>query len=296
MLRIALLIATNIAVVLLASVTLSLLGVDQWLAANGVGMNLGGILLFCSLIGFGGAFVSLMLSKTMARMAMRVRVIDTPASAGERWLVETVADLARAAGIKTPQVGIFESPQPNAFATGWNKDDALVAVSSGLLAHMNQDEVRAVLGHEIGHAANGDMVTLSLVQGVTNTFVMFLAWIVGNLVDRLVFRNERGYGVGFWITRYAAQIVFGIVAGMVVAWFSRYREFRADAAGARLAGRHNMIAALEALQRAPGTADSLPPEFSAFGINGGGIRQGLARLMATHPPLEERIAALRNPG
>lgn len=296
MLRIALLIATNFAVVLLASITLSLLGVDQWLAANGVGMNLSGILLFCSLLGFGGAFVSLLLSKSMARMAMRVHVIDTPQSEGERWLVDAVSQLARAAGIEMPDVGIFESPQPNAFATGWNKDDALVAVSTGLLASMTQDEVRAVLGHEIGHAANGDMVTLTLVQGVMNTFVLFLAWVVGNLVDRIVFRNERGYGIGFWITRYAAQVVFGIVAGMVVAWFSRYREFRADAAGARLAGRHNMIGALQALQRASGSVESLPPEFSAFGINGGGIGRGLARLMATHPPLDERIAALQRIG
>ncbi len=292
MLRIGLLIITNLAVVLVASITFSVLGVDRWLAANGVAMNLTGILILCALLGFGGAFVSLLMSKWLARRSMNVFVIEQPQTDAERWLVQNVQQLARQADIGMPDVGIFEAAQPNAFATGWNKDSALVAVSTGLLSSMNQDEVRAVIGHEIGHVANGDMVTLTLVQGVMNTFVMFLAWIVGSIVDRVVFRNERGYGMGFWLTRYAAQIVFGIVAAFVVAWFSRFREYRADAAGARLAGRHNMISALQALKSASGMPNAMPDELAAFGITGG-FREGLGRLMATHPPLDDRIARLQ---
>ncbi|HHH13816.1 MAG TPA: protease HtpX, partial [Thiolapillus brandeum] len=230
---------------------------------------------------------SLFLSKWMAKTSMGVQVIDQPTTPTERWLVETVARLADKAGIAMPEVGIFPSPSPNAFATGWNRNDALVAVSVGLLENMTPDEIEAVLGHEIAHVANGDMVTLSLIQGVVNTFVFFLSRVIGHVVDRAVFGNREGYGAGYFITSLVAQFVLGILAMMIVAWFSRWREFRADAGGAALAGRHKMIAALRRLQQAQ--PEPLPDEMAAFGIAG----KGLHELFASHPPLEKRIEALQ---
>jgi heat shock protein HtpX len=290
--RILLFIATNIAVIALASVTLSLLGVDSFLASNGVDLDLANLLVFCAVFGVMGSLISLFLSKPMARMSTRTRVITQPGDGTERWLLDTVRELADAAGIGMPEVGIFQASQPNAFATGWNRNDSLVAVSTGLLQHMRPEEVRAVLAHEIGHAANGDMVTLALVQGVVNTFVMFIARLVGYFVDRVILKNERGVGIGFFVTTMVMEVVLGILAMMVVMWFSRYREFRADAAGARLAGRENMIAALERLKSGAEMPDAMPATMQAFGINQG-LRSGMQALFSSHPPLDVRIAALR---
>lgn len=290
--RIALFLVTNIAVLLVASVVFSLLGLEGILAANGVDLNLGALLVWCALFGFGGAFISLALSKWMAKRSTGAEVIETPRTPTERWLVDTVARQARQAGIGMPEVAVFPSPQPNAFATGASSNKALVAVSSGLLQHMNQKEVEAVLGHEIGHVANGDMMTLTLIQGVVNTFVMFLARIIGFVVDRVVLRNERGLGIGYFVTSIVAQIVLGILASAIVMWFSRRREFRADEKGAELAGRTNMIAALERLKAASGMADTMPESMAAFGISAG-ARSGLRAMFSSHPPLDTRIAALR---
>src|SRR5210317_1972679 len=239
--RILLFLATNIAVMILASIIFNLLGFQSILATNGVDLNLQALLVFCALFGFGGSFVSLLLSKWMAKRSTGTQIITQPRDAQTRWLLDTVARLIREAGIKTPEVGVFPSQAANAFATGWNKNDALVAVSSGLLNRFQPDEVEAVLAHEIGHVANGDMVTLALIQGVVNTFVMFFSRIIGQVVDRAVFRSESGHGPGFWITTIVAQMVLGILATMIVMYFSRHREFHADAGGARLAGRGNMI-------------------------------------------------------
>jgi heat shock protein HtpX len=291
MMRIILFLATNLGVLLVAGFFLNL--VENYYAAQGVTMHLQGLLVLCAVFGMSGAFISLLLSKWMAKRGAGVRVIDTPRNASEQWLVNTVAELARDAGIKMPEVGIFPSPMSNAFATGWNKNAALVAVSDGLLQRFKQDETRAVLGHEIGHVAHGDMVTLTLIQGVVNTFVMFFARIIGQMVDRAVSRDgERGGGMAYWIATIFAQIVLGILASMIVMWFSRWREFRADAAGAHLAGRSNMIAALQRLQTEQGIPNDLPENMTAFGISSG-LKQGLAKLMMSHPPLEQRIAALR---
>ena len=290
--RILLFLATNLAVVVLASITFRLLGFESILQRNGVDLDLTALLVFCALIGFGGSLFSLLISKQIAKWSTRARVIEQPQGETERWLLSTVERLAGKAGIAMPEVAVFPSPEPNAFATGANRNNALVAVSVGLLESMNADEVEAVLGHEIGHVANGDMVTLSLIQGVVNTFVLFLARLVGYFVDRVVMKNEQGLGVGYWITTIAAEIVFGILASAVVMWFSRYREFRADHAGARLAGRHKMIAALERLARAREMPSTMPDTLVAFGINPG-VRQGLRAMFASHPPLEARIAALR---
>jgi heat shock protein HtpX len=292
MMRIVLFLATNIAVLVLASVTFRLLGLEQLLYQQGVGVNLTGLLVFAAVFGMGGAFVSLLVSKWLAKLSTRAQVIREPRNQAERWLLDTVAELSRGAGIGMPEVAVFPSPQPNAFATGASKNNALVAVSTGLLEHMRPEEVRAVLGHEIGHVANGDMVTLTLIQGVLNTFVIFVSRVVGMLVDRLVFRNEQGHGVGFFVTSLLAQIVFGILASMVVMWFSRYREFRADQAGASLAGRNAMIAALERLKAATQMPDAMPDTMVAFGITGG-VRQRMTELFSSHPPLDARIAALR---
>jgi heat shock protein HtpX len=240
--------------------------------------------------GFAGSFISLAISKWSAKRMMGVRVITQPANSAESWLVNTVRNQAQQAGIGMPEVGVFDSPEPNAFATGARRDAALVAVSTGLLASMSQQEAEAVLGHEVSHVANGDMVTLALIQGVVNTFVIFLARVIGHTVDRVVFRNEQGHGPAFWITTIVAELVLGLLATIIVLWFSRQREFRADAGGARLAGRQNMIGALERLMQRH--AKPLPDKMAAFGISGGG-GQGLRRLFMTHPPLEERIAALR---
>ncbi len=284
--RILLFLGTNLAVIFLLSVVFKLLGLDGILAANGVDLDLYALLVYSAVIGFSGSLISLFMSKTMAKHGMKVHVIEQPANQTEKWLVDTVSFQARRAGIGMPEVGIFEGA-PNAFATGWNKNDALVAVSTGLLQTMNKDEVEAVLGHEISHVANGDMVTLTLIQGVVNTFVVFLSRVIGHVVDRVVFKVERGHGPAFWIVSLVAQFILGILASMIVAWFSRYREFRADAGGADLAGRQKMISALRRLQQ--GKTESLPDEMAAFGISGG----RMAELFASHPPLEKRIERLQ---
>lgn len=289
--RIALFLATNLAVLLVLTGSMQLLGVEQLLANQGVGFSMTGLIIFAAVLGMGGSFVSLAISKWMAIRATGARVIERPADAREAWLLDTVRRQARAAGIGMPEVAIYDSQDLNAFATGMRRDHALVAVSSGLLRGMSADEAEAVLGHEITHVANGDMVTLTLIQGVVNTFVIVLSRVIGHLVDRTVFRTERGYGPGFWITSIVAQLVLGILASMVVMWFSRWREFRADAGGARLAGRGKMIAALERLGAAA-EPSRLPEEMAAFGIRDGVGRQ-FARLFMSHPPLEERIEALR---
>ena len=289
--RVVLFLATNLAVLLVLSVVVQLLGLDRYLI--GQGLNLGGLLAFAAVFGFGGAFISLAMSKWMAKTAMGVRVIDKPTNAAEQWLVSTVARQAQTAGVGMPEVGVFESPDPNAFATGASRNNALVAVSTGLLQRMNRDEVEAVLGHEMSHVANGDMVTLTLIQGVLNTFVIFVARIVGNVVDRSVFRSESGRGPGYFVTVLMAELVFGLLASIIVAWFSRQREFRADRGGAHLAGRQSMINALERLKVPP--QEPLPQQFAAFGITEGAVAGGLRRLFMSHPPLDERIAALRTP-
>jgi heat shock protein HtpX len=289
--RVFLFLATNLAIVVLLGIVLRLLGVDHLLAAQGTGLNLTSLLVFSAVFGFAGSLISLALSKTIARRSMGVHVITQPRNELESWLVNTVQRLAQQAGIGMPEVGIFDAAQPNAFATGARRDAALVAVSSGLLRSMSRAEAEAVLGHEISHVANGDMVTLALIQGVVNTFVIFLARIVGYTVDRTVFRTEQGNGPAFWITTIVAELVLGLFATMIVMWFSRYREFRADAGGARLAGRSQMIAALERLRQRP--AEPLPEQFAAFGIAAGrGAR--FTKLFMSHPPLEARIAALQS--
>ena len=293
MMRIVLFLATNLAILLVASITLSLLGVGTFDAAGGIDMT--GMLIFFALFGFGGAFVSLFLSKWMAKRGTGARVIETPQNRQEQWLVDTVAALAKQANIGMPEVAIFPSRAPNAFATGWNRNASLVAVSQGMLERFSPNEVKAVMAHEIGHVANGDMVTLTLIQGVVNTFVMFFARIIGSFVDRVIFKNEGGPGFGFIIATIFAEIILGILASIIVMWFSRQREFRADAAAAQLAGAGNMIAALEHLRSEQGVPVELPGEMTAFGINGG-VRKGLAALLMTHPPLEERIAALKTAG
>jgi heat shock protein HtpX len=286
--RIFLLIATNIAVLLVLSVVARLLGIDQILDQRG-GINFQALLAFCAVFGFGGALISLLISKWVAKRTTGARVITQPRDATEAWLVETVQRLARQAGIGMPEVAVYDSPDMNAFATGARRDSALVAVSTGLLQRMSRPEVEGVLGHEITHVANGDMVTLTLIQGVVNTFVLFLSRVIGYVVDKAVFRSERDHGPGFFLTSLVAQVLLGILASMIVAWFSRQREFRADAGGARLAGRDGMIAALERLKTVSQPA-ALPDSMKAFGISGGG---GISRLFMSHPPLDERIAALR---
>jgi heat shock protein HtpX len=286
--RVFLLILTNVAIMLVLSVVVHLLGLDRYLAANG-GMT--GLLIVSAILGFGGAFISLAISKWMAKRSMGVRIITQPANGEEDWLVRTVRSQSEMAGIGMPEIGIFDSPQPNAFATGARRDKSLVAVSTGLLRNMKRNEVEAVLGHEIAHVANGDMVTLTLIQGVVNTFVFFLSRVIGDIIDKAVLRNERGRGVGYFVTVMVSQVVLGILANMIVMWFSRRREFRADNGGARAAGTNNMIAALERLKAA--SNEPLPAQFAAFGIKGG-AGSGLRRLFMSHPPLEERIAALQN--
>lgn len=295
MLRIGLFLMTNLAVIMLASITLQLLGVETLLHENGVDLDLGSLLVFCAVFGMAGSLISLLMSKPMARRAMGVKVIEQAQDQREQWLVSTVQKLASDAGIGMPEVGIFPSQTANAFATGWNKNNALVAVSEGLLNRMNADEVKAVLGHEIGHVANGDMVTLGLIQGVTNTFVMFGARVLGHVADRVIFRTERGYGPGYWIVTLLAQFVLGIVASMIVMWFSRWREFRADNAGAELAGRQHMIDALRRLGGESEVPKGMPAELSAFAISGE-VRDKVSRLFMSHPPLADRIEALQQQG
>ena len=290
MMRILLFLATNMAVLIIASITLKLLGVDRF-----TGQNYGSLLIYCAVFGFAGSLISLFLSKWMAKMSTGTQIITQPRTRHEQWLLQTVAELARDAGIKMPEVGIFPAYESNAFATGWNKNDALVAVSQGLLERFSPDEVKAVLAHEIGHVANGDMVTLTLIQGVVNTFVMFFARIFGNFVDKVVLKNEDGPGIGYFVATIFAELVLGILASIIVMWFSRKREFKADEAGARLAGTHAMIGALQRLRAEQEVPVQMPSSLTAFGINGG-LKHGLAGLLMTHPPLEDRILALQQRG
>jgi heat shock protein HtpX len=289
--RILLFLATNIAVLVVLSIVMRLLGVDRILNESGTGLNMYNLLIFSAVFGFGGSFISLAISKWMAKRMMGAKVITNPRSAAEIWLVDTVKKHATMANIGMPEVAIFDSPSPNAFATGMNKNKALVAVSAGLLNSMNKEEIEAVIGHEISHVANGDMITLSLIQGVVNTFVIFLSRIVGYFVDRVILKNEEGQGIGFFITTIVAQIVFGVLASIIVMWFSRKREFIADAGGAKLAGTQSMIAALEKLKK--GVGEPLPDQMSAFGINGKPSSHGLKLLFMSHPPLDDRIEALK---
>ena len=290
--RIALFLITNIAVLVLLSVTMRLLGIDHYLSQSGSGLNLQALLVFAAVIGFGGSFISLAMSKWSAKFLTGAKVIDSPRSDVEIWLVTTVQRQANQAGIGTPDVAIYDSPDVNAFATGMSRNNALVAVSTGLLKNMKRDEAEAVLAHEVSHVANGDMVTLALIQGVINTFVIFLARVIGYVVDRAVFKTERGHGPAFWITSILAEIILAVLASIIVMWFSRRREFRADAGGASLAGREKMISALQRLQ-ATYEPSALPDQIKAFGISGG-QGMGLKRLFMSHPPLSERIAALRS--
>ncbi len=288
--RTLLFLATNLGIMLVLSVTMRLLGVEPYLTANG--LNMGSLLVFAAVMGMGGSFISLAISKWTAKRMTGARVIENPQTSSEVWLVETVRRQAQIAGIGMPEVAIFDSPDVNAFATGMNKNNALVAVSTGLLQAMTKPEAEAVLGHEISHVANGDMVTLALIQGVVNTFVMFLSRVIGYVVDKVVFKTERGTGPAFFVTMIIAELVLGVLASIIVMWFSRRREFVADSGGATLAGKPAMIAALERLkaQREPAP---LPEKMAAFGISGV-VSGGLKRLFTTHPPLEERIAALQS--
>jgi heat shock protein HtpX len=287
--RILLFIVTNLAVLAVLTLVARLLGLDTWLAEHGE--SFGGLLVWAALFGFGGAFISLAMSKMQAKMFMGVQVINDSPDPTAQWLVSVVDRYAREVGVRMPEVGIFNSPAPNAFATGASRNSALVAVSTGLLQSMNRQEVEAVVGHEMTHVANGDMVTLTLLQGIVNTFVLLLARVVGQVVDRAVFRSQDGRGIGSFMTFWVLQIVFGLLATPIVMWFSRQREFRADRGGAKLAGTGNMIGALEDLKRGH---EPLPAQqFQAFGIADGGVRGGIARLFMSHPPLDERIAALR---
>ena len=290
MMRILLFLATNMAVLIIASITLKLLGVDRF-----TGQNYGSLLVYCAVFGFAGSLISLFLSKWMAKMSTGTQIITQPRTRHEQWLMQPVAELARHAGIKMPEVGIFPAYESNAFATGWNKNDALVAVSQGLLERFSPDEVKAVLAHEIGHVANGDMVTLALIQGVVNTFVMFFARIFGNFVDKVILKNEDGPGIGYFVATIFAELVLGILASIIVMWFSRKREFKADEAGARLAGTNAMIGALQRLRAEQEVPVQMPSSLTAFGINGG-LKHGLAGLLMTHPPLEDRIRALQQRG
>lgn len=292
--RVILFLITNLAIVFVLSIVLSMLGVGRILDEQGVGLDMGNLIIFASVFGFGGSLISLAISKWTAKRLTGARVITRPANETEAWLVETVRAQARNAGIGMPEVAIYDAPDVNAFATGMRRNNALVAVSTGLLRAMNRDEAEAVLAHEVSHVANGDMITLALIQGVVNTFVIVASRVVGHLVDRVVFKTERGHGPAFYITSILAQLVFGIIASIIVFWFSRQREFRADAGSASLAGREKMISALEKLKRNV-AQPHLPDQMAAFGISGG-VGLGLKRLFMTHPPLEERIAALKNRG
>jgi heat shock protein HtpX len=288
--RILLFLGTNIAVLVVLAVAMQLFGLQGYLDEQG-GIDLQSLLIFSAIIGFSGSLISLAASKAIAKWTTGARVIDQPQNAAESWLIGRVQAHAQRAGIAMPEVAIYEAPDPNAFATGARRNSALVAVSTGLLRGMKENEVDAVLAHEVSHIANGDMVTLTLIQGVVNTFVIFLSRIAGYIVDRVIFKNQRGHGPGFWITSIVAQILLGILASTIVMWFSRQREFRADVGGAELAGRENMIAALERLKSGPQQA-ALPDALQAFGISGGG-GLGFKRLLMSHPPLDERIEALR---
>lgn len=288
--RILLFLATNLAVVLVASITLSLLGVGSYMTSQGLDYN--NLMIFCLIFGMAGSIVSLLLSKFMAKKSMGVQIIEQPQNADQQWLYSTVEELANKANIGMPEVGVFNSAQANAFATGWNKNNALVAVSTGLLNKMNREEVKAVLGHEIGHVANGDMITLTLIQGVVNAFVMFFARIIGSFIDRAVFKNENGHGMGFFIATFVAEMILGVLASTIVFWFSRRREFRADIAGAELVNPAAMVSALARLKAEYEQPSEMPSEMVAFGISGE-LKNSLGGLFMSHPPLDKRIEALR---
>lgn len=291
MLRIGLFLLTNLAVIIVASITLNLLGVGSYLDSRG-DLDLQNLLAFCAVFGFSGALISLFISKWMAKKTTGTQIISQARNAEEHWLLETVKELSEKAGIGMPEVGVFPAQQANAFATGWNKNNALVAVSSGLLQRYSKEEVRAILGHEIGHVANGDMVTLALIQGVVNTFVMFFARIIGHAVDRVILKNEEGHGLGFYIATFVAEIILAFLAQIIVMWFSRRREYRADEAGAKLASPAGMVAALEHLKAESEVPNQMPDSLMAFGINQG-MRSGLQAMLSSHPPLDERIQALK---
>ena len=295
MYRIGLFLATNLAIIFVASISLRLLGVESILANNGIDLNLAALLIFCAVFGFAGSFISLLMSKFMAKRFSGARIITQPQNEQERWLIQNVTTLAKKSGLGMPEVGIFPAQQSNAFATGWNKNNALIAVSQGLLDRFSEDEARAVLAHEIGHVANGDMITLALIQGIVNTFVMFAARVIGFFVDRVVLKNNRGLGLGYWVTTIVAEIALGILASTIVMWFSRQREFRADAVGAQLAGRSAMVGALERLRAETQSQvpNQLPDTMTAFGISSG-WKRSRSKLFMTHPPLEDRIQALKN--
>jgi len=288
--RVALFLMTNLAIIVVLSITLRLLGVERILDEQGAGLDLNSLLIFSAVFGFGGAFISLAMSKWIAKRSTGAQVITQPKNATEQWLVDTVRAQAQKAGIGMPEVAIFNSPQVNAFATGASRNKSLVAVSSGLLQGMSRNEAEAVLAHEVTHVANGDMVTLTLIQGVVNTFVIFFSRVIGHFIDRVVFKTERGHGPAFWITSIIAELVLGFLASTIVMWFSRQREYRADAGGATLAGKQNMIAALQRLQQ--GQSAQMPDELVAFGISNRGA-SGISKLFMSHPPLSERIAALQ---
>ncbi len=290
--RIFLFLATNMAVLVLVSIIFNLLGLEGILAQNGVDLNLGPLLIFCALFGFGGSLISLFLSKWMAKRGTGIYMIEQARNSDEQWLLDTVKELSEEAGIGMPEVGIFPSEAANAFATGWNRNAALVAVSAGLLSRFQPEEVKAVMAHEIGHVANGDMVTLTLIQGVVNTFVMFLARIIGHTVDRVVFKTQRGYGIGYFVVTIVAELVLGFLASTIVFWFSRWREYRADHAGATLTTPTHMIAALQRLQMEQNQPQDLPGELTAFGISEQ-LKQGISGLFRSHPPLDDRIRALQ---
>ena len=290
--RILLFLGTNIAVLVLVSIVFNLFGLQGILAENGVDLNLGALLVMCAVFGFGGSLISLFLSKWMAKRGTGMTIIEQPQSQDERWLLDTVKALATQAGIGMPEVGIFPSKAANAFATGWNRNAALVAVSAGMLQRFEREEVKAVMAHEIGHVANGDMVTLTLIQGVVNTFVMFLARIIGHTVDRVIFKTQRGYGIGYFVVTIIAQIVLSFLASAIVFWFSRWREYRADSAGAALTTPASMIAALQRLQMEQGQVQDLPGELTAFGVSEQ-LKEGLSGLFRSHPPLDDRIRALQ---
>lgn len=290
--RIFLFLVTNLAIVFVLSIVLHLFGVDRILDEQGVGLNINNLLVFSAVFGFGGSFLSLAISKWTAKRFTGAKVIKEASNSQERWLLSTVENQAHTAGIGMPEVAIYDAPDVNAFATGMSRNNALVAVSTGLLSAMTQEEAEAVLAHEVSHVANGDMITLALIQGVVNTFVIFLSRVIGHLVDRVVFKTQRGHGPAFWITTIVAQLVLGVLASTIVMWFSRKREFRADEGGAQLASPQKMIAALEKLRKGV-NQPHLPDQLAAFGISGG-VGSGLRRLFMSHPPLEERIAVLRS--
>jgi len=290
--RILLLIATNFAVIVVLGIAAQIFGLDRILAQNGMGGQLTGLFIMSAVIGFVGSFISLAISKWMAKRSMGLQMIEQPSNEVEQWLMDTVQHQAEQANIGMPEVGIFDTPEVNAFATGMRRNNALVAVSTGLLNAMTRDEAEAVMAHEISHVANGDMITMGLIQGVLNTFVIFLSRIAGMIVDKAIFKSRSGYGPGYYIVSIVAQLILGVLASIIAGWYSRRREFRADAGGAEIAGREKMAAALERL-KAQHEPQELPGQLAAFGISGG-MKAGLMKMLSTHPPLEDRIAALRN--